>query len=786
MQEQSISLVRRNVGIVDDCRSPIRATVAFSLRQIYNRYRKPIVGTKDGSGLVMGDIAVGPRKNNNVASISFLALDIEEPGPAYRTDGHRSEIPPSFDDAKSLLEKLGLACIIHTTYSHTPQSPRYRIIFVPTESLEPARMKAAVAYAAKLTGLERCYDRACSDPARLFYEPRCAEARLADYKCAMLDGSALEIPLAEPACLPDRQVASPGRDSGPIGDFNAAHSVEDILAVHGYLPTACLSADMGQAGIAGADLPLPTGQAGTGQAGGKRWLWPGSKTGMPGVRLLDNGLIYSSHNGDPLCNGHAHDAFSLYTILDHGGDFKAAIKALDHATSAPSAPSATSATSARANAGKPSDEPSEDDLAMEFIGLHDDLRYVEPHGYWRRWDGKRWRIDDTGHTLSDVRDFLRARGGLPPSKRSARTIAAVEKLSRYDRRAAATLEQWDRDDWALNTGGGIVDLRAGTIGSHRKDAYATMITGAAPSAGCPLWDAFLAKITSGNAELSKFLQRAVGYGLSGSTREHALFFCYGTGANGKSVFLNTVKAVCGDYATVAPMQTFAESHSEQHPTELAALMGARIVISQETSEGKSWADGKIKALTGGDRISARFMRRDFFSYQPKFKLFIAGNHKPRLRASDESVRRRLHLIPFTVTVPAAERDKDLAEKLSAEWPGILQWMLDGLEAYLVQGLDPPPIVAGATAEYFSGEDLFAQWLEDCCELGEQCWETPTRLFTSWKDYAARANDRPGRQRELNEKLAANGFRYVRNNARGRHWLGLKVIQMPETPQEWQD
>ena len=211
-----------------------------------------------------------------------------------------------------------------------------------------------------------------------------------------------------------------------------------------------------------------------------------------------------------------------------------------------------------------------------------------------------------------------------------------------------------------------------------------------------------------------FLARVAGYGLSGSTREHALFFLYGTGANGKGTFLNTLTAILGDYARVAGMETFTESHSDRHPTELAMLRGARIVTAQETEEGRRWAESRIKALTGGDPITARFMRQDFFTYTPQFKLLIAGNHKPGLRNIDEAIRRRFHLLPFTIRIPPECRDAKLFERLKAEWPAILAWAIRGCLAWQADGLRPPAAVIDATAEYFDDEDGFGRWLAECC------------------------------------------------------------------------
>ena len=254
-----------------------------------------------------------------------------------------------------------------------------------------------------------------------------------------------------------------------------------------------------------------------------------------------------------------------------------------------------------------------------------------------------------------------------------------------------------------------------------------------------------------------------------------MFFFYGSGGNGKGTYLNTLQHVLGDYATVSGMETFTESHGDRHPTDLAFLRGARLVIAQESEEGRAWAESRIKALTGGDPITARYMRQDFFTFEPKFKLLIAGNHKPRLRNVDEAMRRRLHLLPFTVAFKGDDRDPDMKEKLLAEAGGILQWIIDGAIAYQRDGLDPPAVVTASTAQYFASEDLFEQWLEECVDLNLNAWESPGRLFASWKRYTEQANERPGSQKALGERLANAGFKDGNSRSKGgRFWDGLKL------------
>lgn len=295
-------------------------------------------------------------------------------------------------------------------------------------------------------------------------------------------------------------------------------------------------------------------------------------------------------------------------------------------------------------------------LALEFSDRYkDDLRYVSHWGKWQKWDGMRWIEEKTLETADRARGICRDASARAACDRSvpaniarrcadARTSSAVERLARADRRHAATVDQWDIDPWMLNTPAGVIDLRGGNMQSHQPHQYVTKITAAAPGGDCPIWQNFLSRAMGGDAELVGFMRRMAGYFLTGCTKEHALFFCYGTGGNGKSVFINTISGILAEYAATSPMETFTASASERHPTDLAGLRGARLVTAQETEEGRYWAESRIKSITGGDSVSARFMRQDYFTYTPQFKLLIGGNHKPVLRNVDEAIGRRLHLI----------------------------------------------------------------------------------------------------------------------------------------------
>lgn len=277
----------------------------------------------------------------------------------------------------------------------------------------------------------------------------------------------------------------------------------------------------------------------------------------------------------------------------------------------------------------------------------------------------------------------------------------------------------------------------------------------------------------------EFLRRWCGYCLTGETREHALIFLYGPGGNGKSVFLNTISRIMGDYATTSAMETFTSSRFDKHPTDLALLRGARLVSASETEEGRAWAESRIKQMTGGDPISARYIRQDFFTYLPQFKLTIVGNHAPALANVDDAARRRFKIVPFVVKPEVP--DRDLETKLKAEWPAILQWMIEGCLSWQENGLEPPESVKAATAEYFGSQDLTALWLEECTTLevdNEMMFETSANLFKSWSDFAKANGEDPGSLKSMATRLRRHGLRSASKKTGGkacRGWTGATVI-----------
>ena len=432
----------------------------------------------------------------------------------------------------------------------------------------------------------------------------------------------------------------------------------------------------------------------------------------------------------------------------------------------------------------------EDGLASAFTRRYgQDWRYCAQWSKWFVWTGQRWNEDQVLFVHHLARGVCRAASMKADSPRlkaklaSASTIAAVERITRAEPNHAALVDEWDADIWLFNTPGGVIDLRTGAMRSHQRADRMTKISTATPRGACPQWLVFMAQVTGGDAELQAYLQRVAGYCLTGSTQEHALFFLYGTGSNGKSVFVNTLFTLLGDYAANAPMETFMETRTERHPTDLAGLRGSRLVTATETEQGRRWNEAKIKEITGGDRVTARFMRQDYFTYSPQFKLVISGNHKPSIRNVDEAMKRRMHLVPFTVTIPAERRDRQLQTKLLTERDGILAWALQGCLLWQRDGLQPPESVQKATAEYFEAEDAIGRWIEERCVLDANAKSLTAELFNDWKQWADASGEFIGSQRRFSDLLLSKGLEKWRNSVgiRGYQGVGLKEIPKQRYP-----
>lgn len=452
-------------------------------------------------------------------------------------------------------------------------------------------------------------------------------------------------------------------------------------------------------------------------------------------------------------------------------------------------------TDVLASVGETPIEYSDSALATRLARLHvSDIRYVAGGLGWIAWDGAKWAVDRSERHVAYARKVCSAasaesREKIDSSQKAERiaarcasypVIVNVAKLARTDAALQVSTDQLDADIYLLNCRNGIVDLRTGALLPHDRSKLCTKVTSVEVDfeRGCPQWNAFLNEACDGDMELKAYLQRLAGYAATGSTKEHVLAFAHGSGGNGKGTFLGAVGAILGDYATVASADVFLASNQQRHQTELAALMGARLVHAQEIDPSRKWDEAKVKSLTGGDKISARFMRQDQFEFTPQFTLIIAGNTKPEITNVDDAMRRRMHLIPFE-TRPA-KKDVDLPDKLKEEYPAILAWIIEGAKMWLEQGLNPPQAVLRATEDYLSGEDALGRWIEERCIAGDGRETGTTEAFEDFRDWCREENEVKGRdwsQRKFSAEMKTKGFDITRDRATRtkRVFRGLELL-----------
>lgn len=433
--------------------------------------------------------------------------------------------------------------------------------------------------------------------------------------------------------------------------------------------------------------------------------------------------------------------------------------------------------------------------AERLVAQHgQDLRYCHPFKKWYCWDEQCWRLDDSGGPVRAAKLTVRAiyqEAATAATEEERKALAAWAARSESNARIQAMLqlatseaevvvlpEDLDFDPWLLNVENGTIDLRTGKLRPHDRD---DLITKRAPvrydpAAEAPTWVKFLDRIMAADDELTGFLQRAVGYSLTGVTGEECLFVPYGTGANGKSRFLGAVHTMLGSYAQQLPRETLmAHSRSGAIPNDVAALAGVRFGTAIETRKSQRLDEELVKQLTGGDKVRARFLFGEFFEFQPVAKLWLATNHKPKITGTDDGIWRRIRVVPFTVTIPEGERDQHLAAKLEAELPGILAWAVEGCLAWQRHGLDPPGAVTGATAGYREEQDILGEFIDQCCIVAADRYATPKELHDAYTQFTGERIS----QVELGKLLHERGFDSGKLKHK-RMWFGIGLAEESET------
>jgi putative DNA primase/helicase len=447
--------------------------------------------------------------------------------------------------------------------------------------------------------------------------------------------------------------------------------------------------------------------------------------------------------------------------------------------------------------------------AYRFLRQHGEtMRFVHRMEFWHEWDGARWRRDETcaaqrkahqiGRHLEVHAAELLARaaslGDEDTRKRcqalaqrylrwaaksqSARQIEAALSVARALQEFAVVPEQLDRDPLLFACPNGTIDLRSGDLHAPRPTDLITKLSPVAydAQAACPTWETFLRRIFVDD-ELIAYVQRACGYSMTGCTQEQCLFVLHGEGANGKSVLLETIRYVVGDYGQTTPTATLMDSQKSEHRNDVARLAGARFVTASESAEGKRFDEELVKRITGGDKMAARFLRREHFEFVPVLKLWMATNHKPEVRGVDHGIWRRLKLIPFSVTIPAAEQDPDLVAKLRAEAPGILAWCVRGCLDWQRGGLRAPGLIADATHEWRKEANQVAQFVDERCVTGdaEYVRAKSEDLYAAYRDWAKASGHEQLTMTAFGTRLASLGFKDVRTkHARFRTGIALRA------------
>ncbi|MGE5619061.1 MAG: phage/plasmid primase, P4 family [Sphingomonadaceae bacterium] len=431
--------------------------------------------------------------------------------------------------------------------------------------------------------------------------------------------------------------------------------------------------------------------------------------------------------------------------------------------------------------------------ARRLVARHgSDLLYCHLWGKWIAWDGRRWQVDATAEVERRGKEVIRnllveAAESSSDDERTelakwaiqcqqVRRLRSMLEWAQSEPEFIATPDDFDRDPWLLNVVNGTLDLRTAELRPHRREDRITKVATTVydPDARCPTWDAFLDRIMDGKAELIAFLQRAVGYSLTGVTHERVVFILWGVGRNGKSTFLNTVRELLGEYGMRTPTETLMTKGEGAIPNDLARLQGARYVTAAEASQGRRLDESLVKDVTGGEPIAARFMRGEWFEYRPQFKLWLGTNHKPQISGTDKAIWDRIRLVPFTVRIPDEEQDPGLPARLRSEMPGILRWAVEGCLTWQREGLRPPREVREATEGYRSEMDAIGGFLEECCQIQPGASEKAADIYRVYKGWAERTGERVMSQRSLGLRLAERGFADRRGHGGVRQWTGLRL------------
>jgi putative DNA primase/helicase len=542
------------------------------------------------------------------------------------------------------------------------------------------------------------------------------------------------------------------------------------------------------------------------------WRRPGKRLGISATTGAadDRDRLYVFTTSTIFDSETPYTKFGAYALIAHGGDHHAAAKQLHrdgYGRPAPEPPRPAPAPAfAQPGQSTPAanarvDEPqtytlTDDGNALRLVDTYaNQIRYCPERSTWLTWRGHRWAWDTAGTVHEHARGIAR---GLPEayqdqrrhrrSSLSARGLAAMAHVGRTDPRIVAPIDHLDARPFELNTPTGIVDLRTGAIRSPDPTALHSRSTTVAPDPDRPAerWLQFLATTFAGDPALTLYVQRLLGVSLVGQVVEQLLPFAHGEGANGKTTLLGAVMRIIGlgddGYALSAPAELLLATSATGHPTEIARLAGARLVVTSELDDGQKFAEARIKQLTGRDPIAARFMRGDFFTFQPTHSLWLLGNHQPSVRVGGPAFWRRIRLLPFLHVVPPEERDPELEDKLvNEEGPAILAWLIQGAVDYFRDGLAEPESVRAATSEYEGQQDTISRFVEEMCETGSAALQHMAvgvpAFRAAYETWCRQEGEQPASARALTQALQKRFDVVSERSMSTRFYRGIRLLQV---------
>jgi putative DNA primase/helicase len=422
-----------------------------------------------------------------------------------------------------------------------------------------------------------------------------------------------------------------------------------------------------------------------------------------------------------------------------------------------------------------------------------DIRYFTAWKKWLVWNGTNWKTDEGGalihekgletvrniyNELSKTDDY-RERIEIENFARISESIRrreAMIKTAQYIQEINITADDLDCNPWLLNIRNGTIDVVTGEFREHRQEDMITKLANAKydPAADCPLWKQFIREIMDYKPELINFLQTAIGWALTGDNTEQTMFILYGSGANGKTTFLNTIQYLLGDYATSTPTESFMKKNTDQYTNDIARLRGTRFVSTTEAEQGRRLSEPLIKKITGNDQITARFLYGEYFNFTPNFKIFMATNHKPVIKGTDHGIWRRIKLIPFTTTIAQDKQDKNLEAKLKQETSGILNWLLEGTARWKREGLIAPKDIQNATDEYRGEMDVIGNFIKERCVNDSDITIRIRELYKAYADWCDENKEHAVSERFFTMRLKEMGFTQGRT-AEMRFWVGIGLV-----------